>query len=57
MTTLCHGQYYQRRDAQAYDKKGKPRIFQEGDLVLRKILLFKEDPYGKFRPNFEIPYV
>lgn len=25
--------------------------------MLKKILLFKEDPCGKFRPNFESPYL
>lgn len=54
---LCHGQYYQRQIAQAYDKKVKPRFFQEADLVLKKILHFKEDPCGKFQPNYGGPYV
>lgn len=40
---LCHGQWYQRRIAWAYDKKVKPKISQEGDLILNKILPFKED--------------
>lgn len=57
MRALCHGQCYQRRIARAYDKKVKPRIFQEGDLVLKNSLLFKEDPQGKFKPNYEGPYV
>lgn len=39
------------------DKTIKPIIFQEGDLVLKKILPYKEDPYGKFSPNYEGPYV
>ena len=28
---LCHGQLYQQRMKKAYDKKVRPRQFQEGD--------------------------
>lgn len=31
---LCHGQCYQKRIAQSYNKKVKPRSFNKGDLVL-----------------------
>jgi hypothetical protein len=40
MAALCHGQLYQRRMKQAFDKKVRPREFREGDLVLKKILSF-----------------
>jgi hypothetical protein len=33
-----HHQLYQKIMAKAYDKKVRPKTFQEGDLVLRKIL-------------------
>lgn len=38
--------------ARAYDKKVKPRSFTEGDLVLKKILSFNEDPQEMFKPNY-----
>jgi hypothetical protein len=38
LATICHHQLYQQRMAKAYDKKVRPRVFQERDLVLRKIL-------------------
>ena len=57
MTTLCHGQLYQKRMKKAFDKKVKPREFREGDLVLRKIMSFDTDSRGKWTPNFEVPYV
>jgi hypothetical protein len=41
----------------AFDKKVKPRVFREGDLVLKKILTFKPDSRGKWTPNYEGPYV
>lgn len=50
MTALRHGQCYQKRIVGAYDKKLKPITFQEGDLVLKKILLCKEDLHIRFKP-------
>ena len=36
MTAMCHGQLYQRRVERAFNKKVIPRVFEEGDLVLKK---------------------
>jgi hypothetical protein len=36
IAAICHQQLYQKRMAKAYDKKVRPRVFQEGDLVLKK---------------------
>ncbi|KAI5400400.1 hypothetical protein KIW84_065332 [Lathyrus oleraceus] len=57
LTAMCHGQLYQQRMKKAFDKKVKPRVFREGDLVLKKILSFKPDSKGKWTPNYEGPYV
>ncbi|XP_058763854.1 uncharacterized protein LOC131637289 [Vicia villosa] len=57
LTALCHGQLYQKRMKKAFDKKVRPRTFQEGDLVLKKILLPRLDSRGKWTPNYEGPYV
>ena len=57
MTTLCHGQLYQKRMKKDFDNKVKPREFREGNLVLRKIMSFNADSRGKWTPNFEVPYV
>nr|KYP43128.1 Transposon Ty3-I Gag-Pol polyprotein [Cajanus cajan] len=57
LNALCHGQLYQRRVQRAYDKKVRPREFQEGDLVLKKILPNLKDHRGKWTPNYEGPYV
>ncbi|XP_028208435.1 uncharacterized protein LOC114391656 [Glycine soja] len=54
---LCHGQLYQQRMKRAFDKKVRPRVFQEGDLVLKKVLSFQPDSRGKWTPNYEGPYV
>ena len=37
MKAICHGQLYQKRMTRAYDKKVRPRQFQEGELVLKRI--------------------
>nr|XP_027189420.1 protein NYNRIN-like [Cicer arietinum] len=57
MIALCHDQLYQKRLKKAYEKKVRPREFQEGDLVLKKILPIKKDFRGKWTPNYEGPYV
>ena len=41
----------------AHDKKVRPRQFQEGDLVLKKILPNQQDQREKWAPNWDSPYV
>ena len=41
----------------AFDTKVRPRVFKEGDLVLKKILSFNPDSRGKWTPNYEGLYV
>ena len=49
---------YQRRLANSYNKRVKPRVFWLGDLVLRKFFENTANPtIGKFQPNWEGPYV
>ena len=53
-----HRASYQQRMANLYNKHIKPRAFQVGDLVLRKVFENTIDPMtGKFQPNWEGPYV
>lgn len=57
LRAIRHGQMYQKRMIQAYDKKVRPREFHEGDLVLKKILPIQKDFRGKWMPNWEESYV
>ncbi|XP_061979625.1 uncharacterized protein LOC133700079 [Populus nigra] len=57
VTAICHHQLYQKRMAKAYDKKVRPRMFQEGDLVLKKLLALPGENLSKWAPNYEGPYV
>ncbi|CAL0305680.1 unnamed protein product [Lupinus luteus] len=57
LAAICHGQLYQKRLMKAYAKKVRPRHFQEGDLVLKKILPIQKDHRGKWTPNYEGPFV
>lgn len=41
----------------AFDKKVHPRHFEEGDLMLKKILHIHKDPRGKWTSNYDGPYV
>ena len=57
MTAICHDQLYQKRMMRAHDKKIRHSQFQEGELVLKRILQNRQDSYGKWSPNWEWPYV
>lgn len=57
LASICHGQLYQKKMKKAFDKKVRPRNFQVGDLVLKRIILPQSDPMGKWVPNYERPYV
>ena len=57
LKAICHGQLYQGRMARAFNKRVRPREFQVGDLVLKKILPNQEDARGKWAPNYEGPYI
>ena len=49
---------YQRRLENFYNKRVRPRMFQLGDLVLRRVFENTVDPAaGKFQPNWEGPYI
>ena len=49
---------YQRRLANFYNNRVRPRVFQPGDLVLRRVFENNADPMaGKFQPNWEGSYV
>ena len=50
--------FYQRSLANSYNKRVRPRVFQPGDLVLRRVFENTTDPKArKFQPNWEGPYV
>ena len=57
MTIMCHGYLYQRRIERAFNKKVRPRVFEEGDLVLKKCNQAMSDHRGKFTPTYEGLYV
>ena len=57
MDTLFHTQIYQKRIARAFNKKVKPRKIKAGDMVLKQSRAIVFDPRGKFRPNWEGPYL
>ena len=43
--------------AKEYDKKVRPRVFQERDLVLKKLLSLPGEDRSKWAPNYEGPYI
>ena len=41
----------------SFNKKIKPRVYQVGDLVIKRIILPQGDPRGKWTPTYEGPFV
>ena len=41
----------------AFNKKIKPRVYQAGDLVMKRIILPQGDPRVKWTPTYEGPFV
>lgn len=56
MAAVCHEQLYQQRIARAYNKV-RPRSFEVGQLVLRRIFPHHKEAKGKFAPNWKGPYI
>ena len=54
---MYHSQLYQKRIARAYKKKIKLGKIKEGDLVLKLTRLIMTDPRGKFKLNWEGPFM
>ena len=49
---------YQRKTTRYYDQKIKPRTYNPGDLVLKKLLPARKNPeHGKLGPNWQGPYI
>ena len=57
MTAMCHGQLHQHHVKRAFNKKVRPRVFEEGDLVLKKHNQAMSNHKGKFPLTYEGPYV
>ena len=57
LTVVCHGQMYQKRMINAFNKKVRHQVYQVGDLVIKRIILPQSDPRGKWTPTYEGPFV
>ena len=57
MTAMCHKQLYQCRVKQAFNQKVRPKVFEEGDLVLKKFNQTMPDHRGKFAPTYKGLYM
>ena len=57
LTSICFGQLYQQRMARAYNKKVRPRNFEVGQLVVKRVLPHQDEAKGKFSPNCQGPYI
>ncbi|XP_059295517.1 uncharacterized protein LOC132048848 [Lycium ferocissimum] len=53
MIAICHGQLYQQRMVRTFNKHVRTRVFQVGQLVLKRIFPNQEEYKGKFAPNWQ----
>ncbi|XP_015159785.1 uncharacterized protein [Solanum tuberosum] len=51
MVVVCHGQLYRQRKIRAFHKRVRARIFEVGQLVLKRIFPHQAEYKGKFAPN------
>lgn len=56
-TAICHGQLCQRRLKPHFYEKVFPRVYHEGELVLKRYSAIHSDPWGKWTPNYARPFV
>ena len=57
MVVVCHGQLYRQRMIRAFHKRVKNRIFEVGQLVLKRIFPHQDEYKGNFAPNLQGPYM
>ena len=57
LAAVCHRQMYQKRMIKAFNKKIKPRVYQTGYLVIKRIILPQGDPRDKWTPTYEGSFV
>ncbi|XP_015162186.1 uncharacterized protein [Solanum tuberosum] len=57
MVVVCHGQLYQQRMICAFNKRVRARIFEIGQLVLKRIFPHQDEYKEKFTPNWQGPYI
>ncbi|XP_015159855.1 uncharacterized protein K02A2.6-like [Solanum tuberosum] len=57
MVAFFHGQLYRQRIIRAFHKKVRARIFEIGQLVLKRIFPHQDKYKGKFVPNWQGPYM
>jgi len=56
LAAMSHGRLYQSRVKNAFDKRVRPRKFNKGDLVLKKVSQAQKDHKGEWAPNYEGPF-
>ena len=57
MVVVCHDKLYRRRMICAFHKRVRPRTFEVGQLVLKRIFPHQDEYRGKFAPNWQGLYM
>ncbi|XP_060194936.1 uncharacterized protein LOC132624127 [Lycium barbarum] len=56
IVVVRHGQLYQQRVSRAFNKRVRTRLFQIGQMVLKRIFAHQDEYEGKLAPNWQGPY-
>ncbi|XP_049366572.1 uncharacterized protein LOC125831410 [Solanum verrucosum] len=57
IVAVCHGQLYRQIMIRVFHKKVRARIFEIGQLVLKRIFPHQDEYKGKFALNWQGPYM
>ncbi|XP_069147690.1 uncharacterized protein [Solanum lycopersicum] len=57
VVVVCHGQLYQQRMIHTFQKRVRARIFEVGQLILKRMFPHQDEYKGKFAPNYQGPYM
>ena len=57
LVAVFHSQMYQKRMIKAFNKKIKHRVYQAGDLVIKRIILPQGDLMGKWTTTYKGPII
>ncbi|XP_015166669.1 uncharacterized protein [Solanum tuberosum] len=57
MVAICHGQLYRQRIIRAFHKRVRAKMFEIGQLVVKRIFPHQDEYKGKFAPNWQGPYM
>ncbi|XP_015075557.1 uncharacterized protein K02A2.6-like [Solanum pennellii] len=57
IVSVCHSQLYRQKMIRAFHERVRARIFEIGQLILKRIFLHQDEYKGKLKTNWQGPYM